>query len=130
MSYKLSEKEQAAVSALRPEQRLEHFVKRVADWEEIWSLKAPSDWVMAGTESGARVFPIWPHPNYAKTCVCNQWSDSSPEAISLEHFMNAWVPGLTKDGVKVAVFPTPNSGGAVTEPTALKELLEKELENY
>lgn len=130
MPYRLSEKEAAAVSVLSPERRVEHLVKRVADWEEIWSLKSATGWAMAGTESDGKAFPVWPHAHYAMLCATDQWAGNHPEAIPLEHFMVAWVPGLTKDGVSVAVFPTPSSGGVAMEPAALKALLEDELENY
>lgn len=130
MSYRLGEKEHAAISALRPERRTEHLVKRVADWEEIWGLKSASGWVTARTEANGDAFPVWPHADYAQACATDEWAGSSAESIPLAHFMSAWMAGLTIDGVSVAVFPTPSSGGVVMEPGVFKALLERELENY
>ena len=40
MSYKFEPHEFESVYKLAPEDRLHHFFKRVANWEEVWSLFA------------------------------------------------------------------------------------------
>ncbi len=131
MPYQISDKEFEAVSALTPESRLEHFIKRVADWEEVWSLKNSGGWVLKGTSDGKEVAPFWPHPQYAKACAIEGWVDCVPVEIELAAFLQRWIPGLSKDGRLVSVFATPYSSGVVVEAEILKKAIEEEIEaNY
>ena len=43
-SYSLNPRQFASVSVLDGNARVQHFVARVADWEQVWSLKAESGW--------------------------------------------------------------------------------------
>ena len=117
MPYVLSEKEQSAVSALQPSARLEHLVKRVADWERLWCLAQPNTCL------------VWPHLAYAQSFVGADSIDRVEE-VSLTEFMSEWLPRLACEGTKLGVFPVVGSPGAAIEPGALGSLLERELENY
>ncbi|RYF31929.1 MAG: DUF2750 domain-containing protein [Comamonadaceae bacterium] len=126
MSYRLTHQEMESVSRLSQEARLEHFIKRVIDWEEIWSLRNDSGWVISQTDDSNIVAPFWPHPEYAKQCAVDEWSDTEPAVIELGVFLDKWLPGLWKDGRLVEVFRTPKQNGGVMTPTALRELVTAE----
>ncbi len=131
MTYRLSQKEMVAVSGLNVEARLKHFVKRVANWEEVWSLRNSEGWVLSQASSGQESAPFWPHFAYAEACATNEWAGCEPHSIKLETFMEKWLPGLTKDQKLVAIFPTPISGGAIVHPElVLQELVAECRESY
>lgn len=131
MVYRLSKKEMEAVSGLNVEARLKHFVKRVVDWEEVWSLRNAEGWVLSQALSGQEAAPFWPHLAYAEACAKNEWAGCEPHAIKLEAFMGKWLPGLAKDQKLVAIFPTPISGGAIVPPElVLQELVAECRESY
>lgn len=117
MSYVLSEKERSAVSSLQPSARLEHFVKRVADWERLWCLAQPDSCL------------VWPHLAYAQSYAGKDSIDGVEEVL-LGEFMSVSLPRLASEGGTLGVFPVVGSPGVTMEPTALMALLERELENY
>ena len=130
MAYKINERQMAAVFALPGPDRYEHFVKRVADWEEVWGLASEGGWTMVGDSDGHPCIPFWPHAAYAEALAADEWRDSKPKAIGLSEFLTKWLPGMAKDGLHVAVFPTPHQKGAVVDPLRLKRDLESEYGQY
>src|SRR5688500_17655473 len=111
MTYRLAEREFSAISSLPAEQRYEHFVKRVADWQAVWGLKGARGWVSAGDTTGRECMPFWPHRRYAEALATGEWADSEPTEIALADFTEKWLPGMERDGLLVAVFPTPTMKG-------------------
>lgn len=126
-SYSLNPRQFTSVSVLDGNARVQHFVARVADWEQVWSLKAESGWASAGDESGRALFPVWPHPDYAQACASGDWAGFYPEAVEVHDFIRNWLPGLDKDGLWVAVFPTPAMQGVPLAPFTLCQAIEEEL---
>ncbi len=130
MTWKLREKEFAAVSALDPPRRYAHFIKRVAAWEEVWSLRSDQGWVMSGDDDGHEAVPVWPHSQYAAACATGHWAGSEPESIDLDEWMQYWLPGIERDGLLIGVFLTPDNKGVVDTPARLRADLEQELAHY
>ena len=129
MALKVADAEFAAVSALDATERYAHFVKRVADTEELWSLRAADGWVLAGDPTRELV-PVWPHPRYAAACVSGAWAGSEPAVISLEQWLAEWLPGIARDRRAIAVFPVPGGPGKVAEAERLREDLMREVDSY
>ncbi|MBV8657380.1 MAG: DUF2750 domain-containing protein [Burkholderiales bacterium] len=131
MSYRLTEIERSRVLELDGAKRFQHFIKRVADWGNVWSLRGPDGWVagQAAVDELA-AFVVWPHPDYALLCASNEWVDSEPASIDLEGFLAEWLPSMERDGVLVAVFPTPGGRAVTMSARDLRVVLEQELEQY
>jgi len=129
-TYKLSQKEFLAVSALEGADRYAHLLKRVADWELFWGLQNESGWVVGGDDKNNKLFPIWPHPDYAVACATGPWSGNTPTSIGLQQFLDHWLPGMASDGILVAVFPTPTMQGVAVGPEAFREDLSLEMAKY
>ncbi|MDH5446990.1 MAG: DUF2750 domain-containing protein [Gammaproteobacteria bacterium] len=130
MSYRINDKEIENVLALSGADRYEHFVKRVADWEEVWSLQDKNGWVSSENDEGIKSIPVWPHPEYTKLCAEENWKGNNPSSIELQAFIEKWLPGMEKDGLLVAVFPTPSGKGVQVTPAELKQHLQEECEQY
>ena len=127
---KLSAEEMRGVLGADGPTRYAHFVKRVADWEEVWGLRAPDGWVAVSDESGVSMFPVWPHEEYARLVATDDWSNAVPTSIDVHDWIDSWLPNLLEDGSKIAVFPTPQGKGVVVEPQQLKADIENELSRY
>lgn len=130
MPYKTNPKQYEAVIGLPADQRYQHFIGRVADWEEMWSLKNADGWVGLANDEGQECIPLWPHPDYAAALATGDWADCSPVRIGLDAFLNRWVEGMNEDSVHVAVFPNLDERGVVVPPDRLKSDLEAELEKF
>src|SRR5947208_1756900 len=105
MAWKIHPEELRRVPLLPVRERYEYFVKHVADWEEIWSLKNVDGWVMLGSDKEQEHVPVWPHPEYARMVAVGSWADCAPEVISLDNWLERWIPGMIRDQRLVAVFP-------------------------
>jgi hypothetical protein len=129
MSWYPSDKEIKTVSAISPERRYEHFIKKVADNQEVWSLKNADGWVLA-SQDDIEVIPVWPHARYAEVSAEDAWANTEAAVITLDEWLDKWLPGIRRDGRLLAVFPTPTSKGFIVPSEAMKEDLEAEIEEY
>lgn len=126
---KVNPKQVEAVLALPGIKRFEHFIKVIADWQEVWGLYQDG-WALAAADDVSTVFPLWPAKEYAQVCAANEWSGYEPRAISLREFTEVLLPKLKLDGVLPGVFFTPTSKGVTPSVEDLKAALEAELQNY
>jgi hypothetical protein len=109
--------------------RFEHFIKVVADWQEVWGLYKDG-WALAATDDGTIVFPLWPAKEYAQVCSVNEWTGYAPRSISLSDFTEVLLPKLKLDKVLPGIFFTPTSKGVTPSIDDLKSALAAELQNY
>ena len=126
---KVSPKQLEAVLALPGIQRFEHFIKVIADRQEVWGLYQDG-WALATADDGATVFPLWPAKEYAQVCAANEWNGYEPRSISLTDFTEVLLPKLKLDKVLPGVFFTPTRKGVTPSVDDLKSALEVELQNY
>lgn len=129
MSGRLPAREMERVLALSGTERYGYFIERVADREEVWGLQNEEGWVLIGFENGD-AFCLWPHADYARACTVGDWSDCEPEAISLEEMIDELLPALLRDGLRLAVFPTPAGEAMVVDPRDFQEHLQSTFEHF
>ncbi|MGY0219317.1 DUF2750 domain-containing protein [Endozoicomonadaceae bacterium StTr2] len=130
MAYKLNSQQYENVCRLSDDQRLDYFLKKVTDFEEIWSLHSNDGWVALSSADGEDCLPIWPHPDFAKAWATGDWSDCTPKAIKLDYWIERWTPGLERDHTMLAVFPVGEEEGIVLSPAELQESLVGLLEQF
>lgn len=118
-----------AVLALHPNEKFEHFIKTVADREEVWGLYCDG-WALARTAEGELVFPLWPAPEYAAGCATGDWSGYAPRMISLDEFIGVLLPKLKTDRVLPGLFFVPSGSGLTPPIDELLEALKSELSKY
>jgi Protein of unknown function (DUF2750) len=126
---KVNPKQMEAVLALPGVKRFEHFIKVIADWQEVWGLYQDG-WALAATDDGTPVFPFGPAKEYAQVCAVNEWKGYEPRSIGLSDFREVLLPKLKLDGVLPGVSFTPTSKGVTPSVDELKLALETELLNY
>jgi hypothetical protein len=126
--YRLGDNEVDNVLRQTNQIRFEYFVKRVADWGEVWGLKGENGWVLSADDTGNQIAAFWPFKEYANLCSTGSWSQTEPTKIELSSFLDRWLPGLKQDGFFVSVFPNLAGQASVTDPLVLKEYLESEME--
>ena len=115
----IHDKEFAALTGMNAPDRYSVFLNRVVDWEEVWSLRSANGWCLMADDSGAEMIPVWPHERFATACASND-SEEQAASISLDDWLDKWLPGILKDGRQVAVFPVPGGHGVIVSPTRLR----------
>jgi hypothetical protein len=126
---RLSPRQMQAVLALPASRRFEHFVKVVADRQQVWGLHHDG-WALAAADDGTPVFPLWPAPDYAQACALGEWAAHAPRAIGLDDFIRALLPKLKAEGVLPGVFFTPAGRGLTPSVDTLQAALDAERENF
>ena len=90
---------------LNAEDRQELVVSYVAKANEIWMVQGTEGFVMF--EGGDSVqLPVFPHRDLAQKFVDINDIEGQCVSVSLEEFAQTWLPGLTKNGVELVMFPT------------------------
>jgi len=125
----IHDKEFEALIAMPAPERYALFVRRVVDWQIVWSLRSPNGWTLMGDDNGTEVVPVWPHERFAHTCADLKKHETAM-AIDLDDWLEKWLPGMSKDRRQVAVFPVPNGKGVVISPEQLKSDLLLERDQY
>lgn len=124
----LNNKEIEVVSKLPTSKRYEYFIKKVADFEEVWGL-FDDGWAISEDDNGNPLMPFWPKKEFANLCAVNEWKNYKAELIELEDFMQEWLPGMKEDGIKLSIFWN-NVDSAVLDIDTLILDLEDELKKY
>ncbi len=124
-----SDQEMAAVLKLDGPIRFSHFVKRVVDTEQAWGLWQDG-WALFADNDANQVFPLWPARAYAELCREGQWANYQAREIPLDDLLRDLIPRLTKQGVRLGVFPTPTGKGVLPSAEELALALREELEKY
>ncbi|WP_148863843.1 DUF2750 domain-containing protein [Marinobacter fonticola] len=119
------------VLELSGEERYDYFLSQVVEEREIWILiNAESRFLKIASEDGEfEHLPVWPSADLAAEYAKNT-GDLTPKSIALPDFFKKWVPGLTKDGLDIGVFPGLDQTIWITEPEELKRDLQEELSNF
>lgn len=90
---------------LSAEERQELVVSYVAKAKEIWMVQGSEGFVMF--EGGESVqLPVFPHRDLAQKFVDINEIEGQCVSVELAEFKETWLPGLTKNGVELVMFPT------------------------
>ncbi|MBT2636929.1 DUF2750 domain-containing protein [Bacillus sp. ISL-39] len=108
--------------------RYEYFIKKAADYEEVWGLYNKG-WATAQDDMRNILIPFFPNEKFAETFAKNEWEGFRAKKIELDNFLEKWLPGMKSDGVKPSIFPTDTDSAVMDVDTLVKDL-EAELENY
>ncbi|NOU64746.1 DUF2750 domain-containing protein [Paenibacillus sp. LMG 31461] len=124
----MNQKEFEAVIKLPANIRYEYFIKKVADSEEVWGLYGDG-WAVTEDDKGNLLIPFWPKKIFAEFCIFEEWSHYKAQSITLNEFMNDWLPGISEDHHKPSIFWNRNDSSVVAVNVLLNDL-EQEIEKY
>jgi hypothetical protein len=96
----------------------------------LWGLHGTGGWVDAADDEDVPHLPVWPHPRFAEVCASGPWAAEAPGAIDIDEWVEAWLPNLERDRMRVAVFQTPEDKGVSVGTERLKRDLEHELSQF
>ena len=95
----------------------------------IWGLEGPGGWALCPSARYPQtdVMPFWSQPEFAQTHCTDDWSIYQPVAVSIEEFMDDWLPGMHEDVLLVGLNWNEAMEGEELEPLDLLAELEAEL---
>jgi hypothetical protein len=127
----MSSEQLNSVLELSGEERYDYFLSEVLEEREIWILINSGNRFLSivSEDDGVAYLPVWPSKEFAVEYAQGS-DDLTPKSISLPDFFKKWVPGLSKDGLEVGVFPGTDKTLWITEPDELKKDLQDELSGF
>jgi len=124
----VTQKEIEAVIQLAPFDRYKYALKRIVDWEEMFSLEdedgngafvQAEDWIL---------YSIWPAKEYAELVVAKEWANYKVISISLDKFGNDVIPLIEDGNYLINVFAVNEQMGfPVSAEEFLRDIDEEEL---
>jgi hypothetical protein len=130
MAWEVNDQEFRSVLELPGSRRYAYFVKRAASHGELWGLRGEGGWVVAEDDEAVPHFAVWPHPRFAEVCATGHWAGEKPEAIDIDDWVEAWLPNLERDRMRILVFQTPDERGVSVDSERLKRDLDDELSQF
>ena len=118
-------------ASLEPEERLALLLQYVKKAGILWSLTGTEGYVMLEPQHSAgnytTLLPVWPHKDLVGLWQRSDMPDAEPAEISLNDFMQTWLPGLAKNNVGLVIFPVgEGQSGMVLSAEELQQSLLEE----
>ena len=130
---KVSKQELEAVTALSPEKRYNYFVKRICDWEQVWTLYEDNYIVLNEAKNGKLYILLFPFKDFAEHYTTNirGMKGVSYKSFEINEFLETSIKKLQANNVSNAlVFPVANGDGLNVSMTDMVKDIQSELENY
>ena len=130
---KVSKQELEAVTALSPEKRYNYFVKRICDWEQVWTLYEDNYIVLNEAKNDKLYILLFPFKDFAEHYATNTrgMKGVSYKSFEINEFLETIIKKLQANNVSNAlVFPVANGYGLNVSMTDMVKDIQSELENY
>jgi hypothetical protein len=119
MQHAPTELERKYISTMSDAQRLEYFLTRTMESEEVWGLVDNEGWLLQ-ENNGRTILPIWPYRQFVEDCID---SDSvRAGSVSLEHFVDNILHSLVAGDIDLEIWPAPEHKGEVVSAEVLLEM--------
>lgn len=127
----MSNEQLTSVLEMSGEERYDYFLSQVLEDREVWILINSENRFLSivSDDDGLAHLPVWPSSDFAVEYARGS-DDLTPKSLSLPDFFRKWVPGLSKDGLQVGVFPGADQTVWITEADELKKDLQAELSSF
>ena len=110
------------------EERLDYFLTRAMESEEVWGLSNQSGWVMREEENGSCILPVWSYSTLSQSCAQGDWASHTPDSVSLEHFVYRILVTLKEQQIQLEVLPSQHQSGLLIKADSLFEIFERKLD--
>ncbi len=103
------------------------FLEQVKQTETVWGICNESGWAACESEDydGSSVIPFWSDKQFAENYIKFEWPRYEPKQISLEEFIENWLPGMEEDGIYVGINWCEKNNDLEMEPLVLLDDLEE-----
>ncbi len=131
MPYKMHPKQFDNVIVMSSNERYEHFITKVADWEQLWILVSEDEcFYTRMVENEFEYLSVWPHPVYAEAVNSEYDLGLTIKEIAVDEFLERWIPLLNEKSLKVGVFPDLKGTVWIIDPDELSGEISGEMSQY
>ena len=126
----LNSREIENVSNLAPFKRYRYFIKKIADFEELWTLTDENGDVALSKVGDNTLVSFWTAKPFVNNNLEGGWEKCSPHKLNLDEFEETFLPLIVENGYLINVFPVNGKSGFVVNINEFTRDLNEELENY
>ncbi len=103
------------------QEELSAFASELASKAEVWGLMDGNGWALCPSIEfeETEVLPFFSSKEAAALLCSGEWEIYRPESISLESFLDEWLPGIHEDSAMVGLNWNADLEGAEVEPADL-----------
>lgn len=111
------------------EENYERFFSEAIACGCVWGLEGPEGWALCESEQyeETQVMPFWSQPEFAELHCQGEWADYKVVPVSLEEFLEDWLPGMHQDVFLVGVNWDAELEGREEEPLDVLAEFDEEL---
>ncbi|MCL6265158.1 DUF2750 domain-containing protein [Flagellimonas myxillae] len=126
----LNSKEIESVSKLEPFKRYNYFIKKIADFEEIWTIVDKHGELALSDIEENTLISFWTAEAFIKSNLYGNWENCIPFKITLDDFEDIFAPLIVDNNYLINVFPVNGKSGFVVNLDEFIRDLNDELEKY
>ncbi len=126
----LSSQEIESVSKLEPFKRYTYFIKKIADFEEIWTIVDKNGDIALADIDHKTFISFWSHEDYIQSNLENGWKDCQPFKITLDDFEDTIIALINENDYLLNIFPVMGKSGFIVNLNEFMRDLNEELEQY
>ncbi len=115
--------EYEALKSMSDTGRLEYFMSRVFEAEEVWFLNNKNSYFFYECAGETR-FVVWPYKVFATEAALDHWHDGAPAACSLEYFLDQTLEFLHNNNIILDILPRGDTPGCLISPKRLQAILQ------
>lgn len=126
----IRQEEVNSVSTMGAFDRYRYFIKKIADYDEIWVLKSESGDLALSEVEGNILLPFWSAKEFTRSCLNREWEYYIPTKVTLDELETEILPLIDDKKYLIDVFPVNNKAGFVVTKDEFLHDLNNELSNY
>jgi len=127
MQFKPTYSELINLSNMDATERLQYFLTRSIETEEIWALSDTSGWILR-EQHDKIVLQLWPYQQLASDYAAAHEESYIPSATSLDHFVHSLLSNMIDQGIELEILPVKKQAGSKIMAAKLSELYESLLD--
>jgi len=109
----LNIKEVENVSKLKPFKRYQYFLRKVADFEELWTIVDENNEISLSHIDNSKLISFWSAKDFIKSNLSGNWKKHKPEKIGLDKLGKKIIPLIIENNYLINVFPVNGKSGFV-----------------
>ena len=122
----LDDAEYERVLALSHVKRMRYLMKTIAAQRELWTLVREHEPVVLGEPGAPDALAVFPDERFARDFA--EGSDAEPQHVTVDEWLDSWLPRMRERRQTVALFPLPEGAGGELTTWQFEEDLREELE--
>ncbi|PZU26011.1 MULTISPECIES: DUF2750 domain-containing protein [Sphingobacterium] len=121
-------KEKENILKLDPFKRYQHFLKKIADFEELWTIVDEDGNYAISEIDGYKLISFWTVEEFIFSNLSDGWEDCKPFKLILEDLQNELYEIIATENYLINVFPINGKTGFVVNINEFKRDLDEELD--